>query len=147
MADLDIMDSDSIWIVQGNSSLLDPSTNILLTSNFYMFEYFDNFVIIKEVYRKANYLPLTSKLWGIWMPKFGLIFNEAFIWQRRRDLTGVEFRCGSLPTPPHIYMEPINGTKYQKIDGAVGDVWNELQNTMKFSSKIELSIVGSNRMK
>ena len=147
MADLDIMDSDSIWIVQGNSSLLDPSTNILLTSNFYMFEYFDNFVIIKEVYRKAYYLPLTSKLWGIWMPKLGLIFNEAFIWQRRRDLTGVKFRCGSLPTAPHIYLEPINGTKYQKIDGAVGDVWNELENTMKFSSKIELAIVGKNRMK
>ena len=142
MADLAIMDSDSIWIVQGNSSLLDPSTNLVLTSNFYMYEYFENYVVIKEVYRKAYYLPLTSKLWGIWMPKLGLIFNEAFIWQRRKDLTGVEFRCGSLPVEPHIYLEPINGTKYQKIDGAVGQVWTELKNTMNFSFWTELSIVG-----
>ena len=142
MADLGIIDSDSIWVVQGNLSSLDPSSNLALTSNFYMFEYFENYVIIKEVYRKANYLPLISKLWGIWMPKFGLIFNEAFIWQRRKDLSGVEFHCASLPLEPFIYLEPINGTKYQKIDGAVGNVWTELQHALNFSFWTELSIVG-----
>ena len=88
ISQLNGMDSDSVWFVSGNVSHLDSLTNITLNSNFYMFETHQNFISIYEVYRKSDYLPLISKIWGIWTQTTGLVYNEGFIWSRRRDLTG-----------------------------------------------------------
>ena len=103
------IDSESIWFVHGNLSFLDPSSQILLSSNFYLFDIYESYIVVNEVYRKANDLPLISKIWGIWSPAIGLVYNEAFIWSRRRDLNGVKLKCATLPYSPHIFTGPING--------------------------------------
>ena len=64
----------------------------------------------------------------------GLVYNEAFIWNRRKDLTGVTLRYGSLTYPPHIYLlDPINETHFKTLDGTFGSVWKELQLNLNFS--------------
>ena len=106
------IDSESIWFIHGNLSFLDSSSQILLSSNFYLFDIYESYIVVSEVYRKANYLPLISKIWGIWSPAIGLVHNEAFIWSRRRDLNGVKLKCATLPYGPHIFTGPINGIKF-----------------------------------
>ena len=109
ISDFGAIDSESIWFVHGNLSFLDPSSQILLSSNFYLFDIYESYIVVNEVYRKANDLPLISKIWGIWSPAIGLVYNEAFIWSRRRDLNGVKLKCATLPYGPHIFTGPING--------------------------------------
>ena len=111
MANSGAIDSESVWFINGNVTSLDPSSKILLNSNFYMFDIHKNYIVIKEIYRKATYLPLTSRLWGLWTPNIGLLHNEAFQGSRRKDLTGVHLRCATLPFQPHIYVTPIKGIR------------------------------------
>ena len=142
MAELNIMNSNVIWFVFGNMSSLDLSTNLSLISEFYMCEIIDDFIIINEVYRKAPYLPLISRLWGFWTLESGLVHNEAFIFSRRKDLSGVHFKCATLPSVPHIYMKSINQTNYQSIDGTFGDIWKEMQAHFNFTYWTVLSSDG-----
>ena len=123
-------------------SALDPFTNLAINSNFYMYEIYGDYVIINEVYRKAFYLPLISRLWGFWSLSTGLIYNEALILLRRRDLSGVHFRCATLPFAPHISVKSINNTKYQTIDGTFGDIWKEIQVHLNFTYQTVLSSDG-----
>ena len=123
-------------------SALDPLTNLAINSNFYMYEIFGDYVIINEVYRKAFYLPLISRLWGFWSLSTGLIHNEALILSRRRDLSGVYFRCATLPFAPHILVKSVNDTKYQLIDGTFGDIWKEIQVHLNFTYQTVLSSDG-----
>ena len=95
------MDSDSIWIVQGNSSLLDPSTNIVLTSNFYMFEYFENFVIIKEGGLDSINIVIKSPLFYI-----TLVFDQqVYCFSLSTYLTSLQF---SLSMNYHLHCFSIN---------------------------------------
>ena len=104
-----------------------------LNSDFFVYETFDNFITVSEVFRKALDLPLISRLWGFWSPRLGFVFNESFKWSRRKDLSGVVLRCATLEYSPNVFVKAINQTKYQQIDGIFGDVWKEIQRHLNFS--------------
>ena len=71
VVELNANNSDLTWLIHGNISTLNPSIRIYIDTNFYMYQIYDTYIIINEVYRKADYLPLISRLWGIWTPKIG----------------------------------------------------------------------------
>ena len=71
VVELNANNSDLTWLIHGNISTLNPSIRIYIDTNFYMYQIYDSYIIINEVYRKADYLPLISRLWGIWTPKIG----------------------------------------------------------------------------
>ena len=70
----------------------------------------------------------------------GLIYNEAFIWSRRKDLTGVVLRTATLPWEYNMYLKSINGTKFQHIEGLFADVWNDIQTHLNFTYWTVLSV-------
>ena len=111
--------------------------DISLDSNFYLFEVKNDLVVIQEVFTKASYLTLSSKIWGIWTRNTGLIYNEAFVYQRRKDLTGVNIRIGALPYDPVTKLTLIKGTNHTYLqDGIYGDIWKALQRVLNFSTTV-----------
>ena len=46
-------------------------------------------------------LPRTS-LWGAWSARFGLQSSPRHRWERRRDLTGVQFTAATASEPPFV---------------------------------------------
>ena len=71
VVELNANNSDLTWLIHGNISTLNPSIRIYIDTNFYMYQIYDSYIIINEVYRKADNLPLISRLWGIWTPTIG----------------------------------------------------------------------------
>ena len=71
VVELNAKNSDLTWLVHGNISTLNPSIRIYIDTNFYMYQIYDSYIIINEVYRKADNLPLISRLWRIWTPTIG----------------------------------------------------------------------------
>ena len=70
----------------------------------------------------------------------GLIYNEAFKWSRRKDLTGVLFRIVTLPWDQYVIPRSINGTKYQYVEGLFIDVVKEIQIQLNFTYWVVLPI-------
>ena len=70
----------------------------------------------------------------------GLVYNEAFKWSRRKDLTGVVFRIVTLPWDQYIITRSINGTKYQHVEGLFVDAVKEIQIQLNFTYWIVLSV-------
>ena len=68
-----------------------------------------------------------------------LVYNEAFKWSRRKDLTGVLFRIVTLNWDQYVIAKPINGTKYQHAEGLFIDVVKEIQYQLNFTYWIVLS--------
>ena len=126
-----------MWFVQGSIADLDPLVDISLDSNFYLFEIKNDLVLIQEVFRKAPYLQLSSKIWGLWTRNTGLVYNEAFVYQRRKDLSGVNIRIGALPYEPVTKLTPVKGTNDTILqDGIYGDIWKALQRVLNFSTTV-----------
>ena len=63
---------------------------------------------------------------------------------------GVIFKCATLPSAPHLIVEPINGTKLvgnnymnlQSVSGSIGEVWREIQLNLNFKYWTVLSSDG-----
>ena len=131
-----MLDSNSLWFIHGHISDLDPKVYIPMTSNFFMYENHKTFIEIKEIYQISANVPVKSKLWGIWSPVIGLIQNEAFLFERRKDLSGLTLKCASNTDGSNMIIKPIEGTKYFKISGLFADVWHTLQNQLNFSYSV-----------
>ena len=56
----------------------------------------DIFFDVDEVYQSSRSLPLNIIQWGIWTQKSGLVHSELNKWERRSNLTGVNFSCAVL---------------------------------------------------
>ena len=126
----------SVWFVDGTLSDLNPNLNLSLNSNFYMFKVHPNHVTILEVYKKSNTLPFTSQLWGFWTPVSGLLYNEAFNYIRRRDLSGVTIRIGALPYRPHTELTAISGSNAYLHGGTFGDIWHVIEKNLNITVKV-----------
>ena len=47
-------------------------------------------------------IPARTSLWGAWSPRFGLQSSPRHRWERRRDLTGVQFTAATASEPPFV---------------------------------------------
>ena len=107
---------------------------ILPDSNVYLYSVVrENTVKIFEAYKAGINLPLIVKIWGLWSSLKGLeLVNNSTKWARRSDLSGVEITATFIENPPFFVFEK-NATL---ASGYFGEVWNTLQEVLKFNGSI-----------
>ncbi len=70
------------------------SLQLRINSQIYTFETWSSFTKIYEVYRVSDMKPMIAKQVGIWLPENGFTMTEQYIWERRKDLQGVNLVGG-----------------------------------------------------
>ena len=88
-----------------------------------------NFTIY-EAYRLQDNLPLKIVEYGQWNESSKYLdYDDTEKWVRRRDLTGVQFKCNTMPSMPYITkMTPkSNDSEEFDIEGMFAEVFFALQ--------------------
>ena len=53
-------------------------------------------ISLQEAYQKGRDFDVTARKWAFWTIDTGIVTIKASFWERRKDLSGVHFRAGSL---------------------------------------------------
>ena len=81
---------------------LDASNKLQLDSLVFLFSDVKDTILVQEVYRIKKG-PLIAQSFGNWTADTGLSLTEPNIWERRKDLKGVEILNSLLPWRPFTY--------------------------------------------
>ena len=131
-----------------------------IDSNFYMYKVSENdksVVHIYERYRKditenkatnktskVLLSPMVVNYLGIWREGFGIVSIGIPFWERRANLTGVQFACTTVEEPPYQVITTLTGGNrgQVKITGYLGDIWDTLQSITNFDYVMYPSVDG-----
>jgi hypothetical protein len=80
--------NEAVWLIKAPSE--SPLWNVQLNSRVYMFtEAGLDMLKFTEIYQVADHLPVITNDLGTWKLNQGISMVDQFIWERRRNLTGL----------------------------------------------------------
>ncbi|XP_021923390.1 probable glutamate receptor [Zootermopsis nevadensis] len=127
-----------IWLLflDKNSSLEELFTdiNIPFDCEFLVAQPEDDHAVgLTEVYRVSPTLPLQTYRFGNWTPDGGLTWPSRGFYHRRNSLQGLVLKTAVIDAFYTNVVEESNN-KPIKISGFFGEMWNTLEDQLKFKS-------------
>ncbi|PSN34359.1 Ionotropic receptor 140 [Blattella germanica] len=129
--------SGPIWLLllDESSSIEDflEETYIPFDCKFLVSQSSDNgLIILHEVYRVAEGLPLQIENFGYWQSETEYNFTQMSFYYRRSNLQELVIPAATLENPPIIEIRKTNGDI--TVDGYFGKVWKILEKNMNFKT-------------
>lgn len=122
--------SDAVWLIPFDVLASNYPQDLRLDSNWITFEQVNGKVFLKEHYRIKRTTLVHNNL-GTWSEQEGLSIEQPYIWNRRRNLQGVNVTTATFTYPPLSYASEKNRTI--QLRGYIPDVVQSLQQGLNFT--------------